>query len=120
MIIDANIILRCILNDNVELANKAKFIIENNDCFAPTEVLAEVVYVLQKVYGVSRCEIANLLSLSFRYYATENEMLLKNSLTFYSQTKLDFVDCILASRYFVSGEKISTLDRKLENFIERL
>ncbi len=33
MIIDANIILRSILNDNEQLANQAKTIIENNECF---------------------------------------------------------------------------------------
>lgn len=51
MIIDANIILRWLLQDNYELAEKAKSFIDNNDCFAPTEVIAEVVFVLVKVYG---------------------------------------------------------------------
>ena len=50
MIIDANVILRCILNDNQQLAMQAKSLIENNDCFVPNEVVAEVVFVLQKVY----------------------------------------------------------------------
>ena len=52
MIIDANVILRCILNDNQQLAMQAKSLIENNDCFVPNEVIAEVVFVLQKVYNV--------------------------------------------------------------------
>ncbi len=46
MIIDANIILRSILNDNEQLANQAKTIIENNECFAPNEVIAEVVFCI--------------------------------------------------------------------------
>lgn len=49
MIIDANIILRCLLQDNYELAEKTKSFIDNNDCFAPTEVIAEVVFVSAKI-----------------------------------------------------------------------
>lgn len=120
MIIDANIILRCILNDVPELVSKAKSIIENNDCFAPTEVLAEVVYVLQKVYNVPRDEIYNKVSASFNYYTTEDEILLKNALLYFSNTKLDFVDCVLASRKTIQHEEIGTLDNKLLKFMKTL
>jgi predicted nucleic-acid-binding protein len=52
-IIDANIILRYLLKDNPVLFNKAAGIIEGNkEIFIPNEVVAETVYVLEKVYGV--------------------------------------------------------------------
>ena len=79
MIIDANVILRCILNDNQQLAMQAKSLIENNDCFVPNEVVAEVVFVLQKVYNVPREEIKNLIIVSFNYFEVSNEMLLKGN-----------------------------------------
>ena len=120
MIIDANIILRSILNDNEQLAKQARIIIENNECFAPNEVIAEVVFVLQKVYEVPRQEIATLISNSFKYFEVSDEILLKESLLFYVKTKLDFVDCILAAYSSVKNEDVATFDKKLNNFISSL
>lgn len=51
-IADANVILRYLLNDNEELSDKAVKIIEDNEVLLPNEVIAEVVYVLDKVYNV--------------------------------------------------------------------
>lgn len=51
-IVDANIILRYLLNDIDDLADKAANIVENNLVFSPNEVIAEIVYVLEKVYKV--------------------------------------------------------------------
>ena len=120
MIIDANVILRCILNDNQQLAMQAKSLIENNDCFVPNEVVAEVVFVLQKVYNVPREEIKNLIIVSFNYFEVSNEMLLRDALLFYAQTKLDFVDCLLAAYYSVENHQIGTLDKKLNDFISQI
>lgn len=120
MIIDANIILRCLLKDNYELAEKAKSFIDNNDCFAPTEVIAEVVFVLLKVYNVPRIEIAALITASFDYFEVQNELLLEKALEYFGSTNLDFVDCLLAAYHSVENEKIATLDKKLNNFISRL
>jgi predicted nucleic-acid-binding protein len=120
MIIDANIILRSILNDNEQLAKQARIIIENSECFAPNEVIAEVVFVLQKVYEVPRQEIATLISNSFKYFEVADEILLKESLLFYAKTNLYFVDCILAAYSSVKNEDVATFDKKLNNFIFRL
>ena len=120
MIIDANIILRCILNDNEELTLKAREIIENNFCFAPTEVIAEVVYVLLKVYNIPRNEIKNTLFNVFDFVENEDKNILKQALIFFEQTKLDFVDCILASYNFIENKEITTFDKKLNNFINSL
>ena len=120
MIIDANVILRCILNDNQQLAMQAKSLIENNDCFVPNEVIAEVVFVLQKVYNVPREEIKNLIIVSFNYFEVSNEMLLRDALLFYAQTKLDFVDCLLAAYYSVENHQISKKNKKLNNFISQI
>ena len=47
-IADANIILRYLLNDHEELSDKATIIIENNEVLLHNEVIAEIVYVLEK------------------------------------------------------------------------
>ncbi|TZE80838.1 type II toxin-antitoxin system VapC family toxin, partial [Calorimonas adulescens] len=46
-IVDANIVLRYLLNDTEVLSEKAAQILENNEVFVPNEVIAEIVYVLE-------------------------------------------------------------------------
>jgi predicted nucleic-acid-binding protein len=121
-IIDANIILRYILADNANLTAQAQSIIEGGAFNIPAEVLAEVVFVLQKVYAVPRVEIAELL----QSFAKETEAILPDedvmikALDFYASANLDFVDCMLASYFSETGAKIYTFDKKLSNFIKKL
>jgi len=61
-IVDANIILSYFLNDIEEMANKAAQILENKEIFIPNEIIAEVVYVLEKVYKVRRKDIQQSLN----------------------------------------------------------
>ena len=64
MLLDANVLLRYILNDHPELSTRAKEIIQNSDdVFAPNEVIAEVVYVLSSVYKVERGDVEKMLNL---------------------------------------------------------
>ena len=51
-IVDANIILRYLLNDTEDLSAKAADLLENNEVMVPNEVIAEIVYVLEKVYKI--------------------------------------------------------------------
>ncbi len=53
-IVDANIILRYLLNDQADLHKRAAEIMEGQHVWIPFEVVAEVVYVLEKLYGVPR------------------------------------------------------------------
>jgi len=59
--IDANVILRYLLDDHESLSAKAAEIIDHENVFASTEVICEVVYVLCGVYKVAREEVAALL-----------------------------------------------------------
>ena len=62
-VVDANVILRYILDDHAELSPKAAEILEQQQTVTLTlEVACEVVYVLQKVYAVDRKEIQPQLS----------------------------------------------------------
>jgi predicted nucleic-acid-binding protein len=60
-VVDANIILRYLLDDHAELSPKAAEILEHQTVNLPIEVACEVVYVLQKVYAVDRKEIRQQL-----------------------------------------------------------
>lgn len=65
--IDANFILRYLLKDNQKQFQEAKDIIDNHDVFIPDFILAEVVYVLEKVYSVPRAAIKSTLESLIQY-----------------------------------------------------
>ncbi len=53
-LIDANVVLRYLLDDHAELSVRAAEILEQHTVTLPIEVACEVVYVLQKVYAIVR------------------------------------------------------------------
>jgi predicted nucleic-acid-binding protein len=56
--VDANIVLRYVLDDHADLSPRAKEIIDNNTVEVPVEILCEVVYVLNGYYEVDRLAIS--------------------------------------------------------------
>src|SRR5699024_5850203 len=66
-IVDANIVLRYLLDDSEKMSEKAAEILENNEVYVPNEVIAEIVYVLEKVYKVENSEISDVLLKLFGY-----------------------------------------------------
>jgi predicted nucleic-acid-binding protein len=98
-IIDANIALRYLLKDDEQSFLKALQIIENYDVCITNEIIAEIVYVLEKVYSVPKVEIADVLSLFFGMdnIKINDKILIFEALKFYAKHNLDFVDSILLS-----------------------
>lgn len=119
MYADANILLRFILQDNKEMAKKATDAITNGEVFVLPEVFAEVVYVLNKVYNTKRSVIATYLLELLPFVKTDNAEIVRTAFSYYAETKLDFVDCILAAYHSVENKEILTFDKKLANFIKR-
>jgi predicted nucleic-acid-binding protein len=119
-LVDANIILRYLLEDVPQQAVEAASIIENNRIRISVEVLSEVVYVLEKVYKTSREDIN--LSLTDLLVNANIELLDRDvilvGLEYFSTRKLDFVDCILAGYAKVKDAKIHTFDTALKKLIE--
>jgi predicted nucleic acid-binding protein len=52
--IDANVLLRYVLNDHAELSQSAREMIDQQIVEVPIEVLSEVVYVLTGYYAIAR------------------------------------------------------------------
>ena len=57
VMLDANIILRYLLNDDDRMASEAEAIIKNMSVQVNIEIVAEVIYVLKGVYHIDRVEI---------------------------------------------------------------
>ena len=119
-IVDTNVILRYLLNDVDELVVKAAVILENDHIFIPVEIIAEVVYVLEKVYKTERDEIANSIKGLGRYKNIEmNEReIVYRAMDYYESKRLDFIDCLLLAYHTVKDIEIETFDRKLKTHIE--
>ena len=95
--IDANIILRIILNDDAIMSEGALEFIDNHDIFIKNEVLAEVIHVLSKVYQKERADIYDYLYqvITAENVATESNKVILFALESYRNINLDFVDCLL-------------------------
>jgi len=117
-IVDANVVLRYLLNDIEDQARLATNYLEQNKVFIPIEVVAEIVYVLERVYKINRKEISSKLTSLITYpnILNDNKDLIYESLKIYATRKIDFVDCILCSYKIVLGAEILTFDKKIKNF----
>ena len=61
VVLDANVILRYLLNDNEEMAREAENVIKTEVTVVPIEVIAEVGYVLKGVYSIEKIKIRDAL-----------------------------------------------------------
>ncbi len=117
ILLDANYILRFLLKDNLEMYEISKDCIVNNDCIILTEVLAEVVFVLLKVYRVPKQQISEVLIPVLKYdnIIMNDKNILIHSLEIFKNKNLDFVDCILCANS--KKYTVKTFDKKLNKCI---
>lgn len=120
-IIDTNMILRLLMRDDEKAADIVEELIKNDKVLVMPEVIAEVVYVMTKVYKIDRRTTVVAISafLDVDNVETEKSDAVKKGLEYYGKTSLDFVDCLLCAYNTVSGYEICTFDKKLNNLIKR-
>lgn len=120
ILLDANYILRYLIRDNEEMYFIAEKTILENACMVLNEVVAEVVYVLEKVYKVPKDELVNVV-IAFLVQGNISMIVKKSdviqALRYYTEKNIDFVDgylCTLKDEY-----EVKTFDKKLLKCIER-
>jgi len=118
ILLDANYILRFLLKDNDEMYGISKDCIVYNDCTIPIEVLAEVVFVLLKVYDVTKKDIAKILVefLKYENILIDSKYMIIQALEIFSDKNLDFVDAVLCAKS--TKYEIKTFDKKLNKCIK--
>lgn len=118
-IVDANIILRYLLNDQADLHQRAAGIIEGQDVWIPFEVVAEVVYVLEKLYGVPRNAIKMSLQMliSCENISVNDKAVLEKALQFFSKKNIDFVDALLLGYNHVRKHEVFSFDKGLNKLL---
>lgn len=115
-LIDANVILRCILDDCPEMTSKAIEVIDNG-AYTKPEIIAEVVYVLQKVYSIQRPQIKNMIdNILDVVNCTEKECIMM-AMDIYSSISLDFIDCLLIAYHKINKENVFSFDKKLNKHL---
>ena len=120
-LVDANIVLRYVLNDHPQLSQQAADILERQMVIAPMEVVCEVVFVLQKVYRVSRDEIRKKLCdlLDESLISVEKPDVLRQALQAYATSSLDMVDTLLLAYAVVEQRQVLTFDEQLRKYLQR-
>lgn len=108
---------RFLIRDDEQLYSTAKECISNNRCFIPNEVLAEVVFVLLKVYKVTKEEIKSTVIQLIQHdnMLIDSKPSLVRALEIFNDKNLDFVDAILCAKS--TDYEIRTFDRKLQKCI---
>ena len=120
--IDANVLLRYVLNDHAELSPRAREIIDQRIVEVPVEVLCEVIFVLSGHYKIDRQSISTGLKRFFEQTQctlSHREAVLCG-LEYFGQNSLDFVDCVLAGYAEIEKDEIFTFDDKLQNLITKI
>jgi len=119
--IDANVVLRYLLDDIPEQSHEAARIIENDTVLIPHEVVAEVVYVLSGVYDIGKKDIVSALQrlLAYRTVRTTDRKVLLTAIDHFQTSDLDFVDCLLVG-YAAQGVEVATFDKQLQSTIRTM
>ena len=123
---DTNTLLRYLLNDEPGLFARARDFWEEvregrRKAVLTEGVLMECVYVLQRFYKIPREKITSKLSIIFGYKGLDRENidLYVRAFSIYRETRLDFVDCLLASREISHQGIVFSFDDKLNALIRR-
>lgn len=120
-ILDANAVLRFLLQDNEEQFQQVKTVIQRKNCYVTLEVLAEVCYVLEGLYQVTREDIiSNFRKLNNDVIILNADVLLRGLDIFDKTPKLDFVDCLLYGYKFEKDINIITFDQKLRKQLDNV
>ena len=116
-LIDTNVILRFVLNDNTEMAKRAVEVILSG-AYTQPEVIAEVVYVLKSVYSTPKETIKSIICGLSNIIQIEHADCVLYAIELFSNSSLDFVDCLLVAYHFLNGENIFTFDKKLNRHLQ--
>jgi predicted nucleic acid-binding protein len=125
-IVDTNVVLRYLLADHPELHARAKTLFDavragDIGAHVSESVLAECVYVMQRVYQVPRAEIAARLTdlLGFRGMAGGQISMLRQALGIYAATNLSIVDALIAATAAWRHLSVETFDEGLRKYLDR-
>jgi len=121
ILLDTNILIRFLVRDHEEHYIKSVEIfraIEEDriEALLMNFILAEVVYVLKRIYKYDKIEIASTLKklLLYKNLYTENKLITFEALDIYAEKNIDFADALLCAKKNLEGFEIISFDRDIE------
>ncbi|HMM79859.1 MAG TPA: PIN domain-containing protein [Pyrinomonadaceae bacterium] len=116
--LDANVILRYLLRDIPDQAERSKRIITTSVCYVSDVIITEVAFVLERSVGLDRQEVAALIG-KFVELPTVvcNESLLVSTIKLFAKRRqLSFPDSYAAVEARRNSDKLLTFDSDLIKF----
>ena len=124
LVVDTNALLRFILDDVKDQADKVEKILKKAqdkkiELIVPQIVIFEIEFALSKYYGFSKSEILDKIEaiLSDKYLKIQSQTTFKKALALYGRTSLSLVDCSLAAYSMENNAQIFTFDKDLHRLL---
>jgi predicted nucleic acid-binding protein len=121
LLVDTNVLVRHVTGDPASQARRAtEFLRAGHQLLLTDVVLAEVVYVLDSVYGFPRARVAEACQslLVLRGVAVIDAAMLLRALELYESARLDFAEAYLAAAAEQFGlGKVASFDRALDRVV---
>jgi len=122
---DANVLLCYLLRDIPDKVAVTEDFFENvrsgsRQAILHEGVLAEVVFILQRHYGVPRARLVETLIELLRYkgFVNNDREALICALQIFAEQSLDFVDCILIAHNRCNKHQVLTFDNKIQKLLD--
>lgn len=124
-LVDTNLIVRYLVQDHEKHARAAGKLFDACDrgelvIVVLPVVLAECVFVLESFYGHPRADIASALGRLISSPGVEiNEVTVHlDALSRYRETKVHFVDCLIAAEAVANDLPVSSFDQDFRKFVD--
>ncbi len=121
VLLDTNILVRFLTQDHAEhylIAKQIFHTIEAGkmDAMLLDFILAEVVYVLRRIYKVEKKKISQVLKkiLMYEHIYTSNHLITFEALDIYAQKNIDFADAMLCAKKNLEGYEVISFDKDIE------
>lgn len=125
-VLDANILLRYLLDDVPELTDRCEALLLRvqrgaETVWLPDIALADVIWTLRSFYERSKAEIKDILLpiLSLRGIHLRDRAIVFQALALFSEKNIDFSDALIAAEMLASGYmEIYSYDRDFDKALE--
>ena len=121
ILLDTNVIIRFLTRDHEEYYHKSVEVfrdIESGkiEALLMDFILAEVIYVLKRIYKYSKNDIASVLKklLLYKNLYTENKLITFEALEIYADKNIDFADAMLCAKQKLEGFEILSFDKDID------
>jgi len=120
VLLDANVLIRFLTRDHEEHYLKSIEIfrdIESGkiEAMLMDFILAEVIYVLKRIYKLEKKDISSTLKklLLYKHLYTENKLVTFEALEIYADKNIDFADALFCAKKKLEGFEIVSFDNDI-------